>query len=102
MQNTRVRANFGARPFCHAEGRQHHDAAVEAIDPKEEIAANFSILPFHTLEEATNEGANIEVPQMEAVGDSSPAGPPCRQVSSPRPSTGMWFTNIENIHCFRS
>ncbi|XP_071790886.1 probable E3 ubiquitin-protein ligase HECTD4 isoform X2 [Asterias amurensis] len=86
-KNTRVRANFGARPFCHAEGRQHHDAAVEAIDPKEEIAANFSILPFHTLEEATNEGASIEVPQMEAVGDSSPAGPPCRQVSSLRPST---------------
>ncbi|XP_022104608.1 probable E3 ubiquitin-protein ligase HECTD4 isoform X2 [Acanthaster planci] len=91
-RNTRVRANFGARPFCYAEGRQHHDAAVEATDPREEILANFSMLPFHTLEESeegSGERAALDVPPgpLEAVGETTPAGPPCRLAASPKPLT---------------
>ncbi|XP_038054835.1 probable E3 ubiquitin-protein ligase HECTD4 isoform X2 [Patiria miniata] len=91
-RNTRVRANFGARPFCYAEGRQHHDAAVEAIDPREEILANFSLLPFHAaLDESNGEGENsggaVDVPLMEAVGETVPTGPPCRLVVPPKPLT---------------
>ena len=32
MQNTRVRANFGGRPFMYAEGQEHRIAADEFHD----------------------------------------------------------------------
>ncbi|XP_033101041.1 probable E3 ubiquitin-protein ligase HECTD4 [Anneissia japonica] len=74
-KNTRIRANFGSRPFAYAEGLQHYKAAEGCSDSMEEISANFGVLPFHTEEESDSDGASSTSPSSESAGDSKTATP---------------------------
>lgn len=72
MQNTKVRANFGSRPFAYAEGQAHRNAADLCLDLAEEISANFEALPFAMASDSDNDaGTSI-------ASDPGTHGPPCR------------------------
>ncbi|XP_059510969.1 probable E3 ubiquitin-protein ligase HECTD4 isoform X1 [Stegostoma tigrinum] len=71
-KNTKVRANFGCRPFAYAEGQAHRNAADLCIDLAEEISANFEALPFAMASDSDNDaGASV-------ASDTASHGPPCR------------------------
>uniref|UniRef100_A0AAY5ESC2 HECT domain-containing protein n=1 Tax=Electrophorus electricus TaxID=8005 RepID=A0AAY5ESC2_ELEEL len=71
-KNTKIRANFGCRPFAYAEGQAHRNAADLCIDLSEEISANFEALPFAMASDSDNDtGASV-------TSDSGSHGPPCR------------------------
>ncbi|XP_064424272.1 probable E3 ubiquitin-protein ligase HECTD4 [Latimeria chalumnae] len=71
-KNTKMRANFGCRPFAYAEGQAHRNAADLCIDLAEEISANFEALPFALASDSDNDaGASV-------ASDSGSHGPPCR------------------------
>ncbi|KAM9219161.1 putative E3 ubiquitin-protein ligase HECTD4 [Leptosomus discolor] len=71
-KNTKVRANFGSRPFAYAEGQAHRNAADLCIDLAEEISANFEALPFAMASDSDNDaGTSI-------ASDPGTHGPPCR------------------------
>ncbi|XP_077866440.1 putative E3 ubiquitin-protein ligase HECTD4 [Saccoglossus kowalevskii] len=82
-KNTRIRANFGSRPFAYAEGRQHRNAADECSDLTEEISANFGALPFHLGEDSDNEGISMEATSemISNAKDLSP-GMPCKVIET--------------------
>lgn len=93
-KNTRVKSNFGARPFAYAEGRHHIDAAHEASESAKEIRATFGILPFpgcSDSESDVGERTSITTPGGGCgAGDSPdapspPMVPPCRIPLAPRP-----------------
>lgn len=72
LQNTKVRANFGSRPFAYAEGQAHRNAADLCLDLAEEISANFEALPFAMASDSDNDaGTSI-------ASDPGTHGPPCR------------------------
>uniref|UniRef100_A0A8C3QF06 HECT domain E3 ubiquitin protein ligase 4 n=1 Tax=Cyanoderma ruficeps TaxID=181631 RepID=A0A8C3QF06_9PASS len=71
-KNTKVRANFGSRPFAYAEGQAHRNAADLCLDLAEEISANFEALPFAMASDSDNDaGTSI-------ASDPGTHGPPCR------------------------
>uniref|UniRef100_A0A4W3K6B9 HECT domain E3 ubiquitin protein ligase 4 n=1 Tax=Callorhinchus milii TaxID=7868 RepID=A0A4W3K6B9_CALMI len=71
-KNTKVRANFGCRPFAYAEGQAHRNAADLCVDLAEEISANFEALPFAMASDSDNDaGASV-------ASDTGSHGPPCR------------------------
>ncbi|XP_053815226.1 probable E3 ubiquitin-protein ligase HECTD4 isoform X1 [Vidua chalybeata] len=71
-KNTKVRANFGSRPFAYAEGQAHRNAADLCLDLAEEISANFEALPFAMASDSDNDaGTSI-------ASDPGAHGPPCR------------------------
>ncbi|TNM90140.1 hypothetical protein fugu_004374 [Takifugu bimaculatus] len=70
--NSKIRANFGGRPFAYAEGQAHRNAADLCVDLAEEISANFEALPFAMASDSDNDaGASV-------TSDSGSHGPPCR------------------------
>lgn len=72
LQNSKIRANFGSRPFAFAEGQAHRNAADLCVDLAEEISANFEALPFAMASDSDNDaGASV-------TSDSGSHGPPCR------------------------
>lgn len=72
LQNSKIRANFGSRPFAYAEGQAHRNAADLCVDLAEEISANFEALPFAMASDSDNDaGASV-------TSDSGSHGPPCR------------------------
>ncbi|XP_043924358.1 probable E3 ubiquitin-protein ligase HECTD4 isoform X2 [Protopterus annectens] len=71
-KNTKVRANFGSRPFAFAEGQAHRNAADLCIDLSEEISANFEVLPFAMASDSDNDAGT------STASDSGSHGPPCR------------------------
>lgn len=72
FQNSKIRANFGGRPFAYAEGQAHRNAADLCVDLAEEISANFEALPFAMASDSDNDaGASV-------TSDSGSHGPPCR------------------------
>lgn len=78
-QNTKVRANFGCRPFAYAEGQAHRNAADLCVDLAEEISANFEALPFAMASDSDNDaGASV-------ASDSGSHGPPCRIAATGAP-----------------
>ncbi|XP_048853239.1 probable E3 ubiquitin-protein ligase HECTD4 isoform X2 [Brienomyrus brachyistius] len=71
-KNTKIRANFGCRPFAYAEGQAHRNAADLCVDLAQEISANFEVLPFAMASDSDNDaGASV-------ASDSGSHGPPCR------------------------
>ncbi|XP_058850690.1 probable E3 ubiquitin-protein ligase HECTD4 isoform X1 [Acipenser ruthenus] len=70
-KNTKIRANFGCRPFAYAEGQAHRNAADLCIDLAEEISANFEALPFAMASDSDDAGASV-------ASDPGSHGPPCR------------------------
>ncbi|XP_046872567.1 probable E3 ubiquitin-protein ligase HECTD4 isoform X1 [Hypomesus transpacificus] len=71
-KNTKIRANFGCRPFAYGEGQAHRNAADLCVDLAEEISANFEALPFAMASDSDNDaGASV-------ASDSGSHGPPCR------------------------
>ncbi|XP_029685253.1 LOW QUALITY PROTEIN: probable E3 ubiquitin-protein ligase HECTD4 [Takifugu rubripes] len=71
-KNSKIRANFGGRPFAYAEGQAHRNAADLCVDLAEEISANFEALPFAMASDSDNDaGASV-------TSDSGSHGPPCR------------------------
>uniref|UniRef100_A0A8D3DKM7 HECT domain-containing protein n=1 Tax=Scophthalmus maximus TaxID=52904 RepID=A0A8D3DKM7_SCOMX len=71
-KNSKIRANFGSRPFAYAEGQAHRNAADLCVDLAEEISANFEALPFAMASDSDNDaGASV-------TSDSGSHGPPCR------------------------
>ncbi|XP_005729506.1 probable E3 ubiquitin-protein ligase HECTD4 isoform X5 [Pundamilia nyererei] len=71
-KNSKIRANFGSRPFAFAEGQAHRNAADLCVDLAEEISANFEALPFAMASDSDNDaGASV-------TSDSGSHGPPCR------------------------
>ncbi|XP_053376532.1 probable E3 ubiquitin-protein ligase HECTD4 [Mercenaria mercenaria] len=88
-KSTRVKANFGARPFAFAEGQQHREAADEADDLTREIRESFGHLPFHSTSDSESEGA-VTAPStpsnLSEVNELNvPAGPSCKTVPIPKP-----------------
>ncbi|XP_066272380.1 LOW QUALITY PROTEIN: probable E3 ubiquitin-protein ligase HECTD4 [Branchiostoma lanceolatum] len=79
-KNTRIRANFGSRPFAFAEGQHHRNAADMSADQTEEISATFGLLPFHLGEDSDSETATGGAAGEE---DSPPQGPPVRIAMAP-------------------
>ena len=95
LQNTRVKANFGARPFAFAEGQQHREAADEANDLTREIRESFSHLPFNSMSDSEEEGT-VSAPSapssiIDPMDLSEPLGPPCKTVPIPKPQKGKGF-----------
>ncbi|XP_035690108.1 probable E3 ubiquitin-protein ligase HECTD4 [Branchiostoma floridae] len=79
-KNTRIRANFGSRPFAFAEGQHHRNAADMSADQTEEISATFGLLPFHLGEDSDSETAAAGASGEE---ESPPQGPPVRIAMAP-------------------
>ncbi|XP_013380029.1 probable E3 ubiquitin-protein ligase HECTD4 isoform X2 [Lingula anatina] len=87
-RNTKIKANFGAKPFAYAEGREHRDAADECSDISREIQEMFEVLPFHITSDSDSE---TQTTTGTATPDSSaevgsPPGPPCRLGAAPKAS----------------
>ncbi|MBN3276384.1 HECD4 ligase, partial [Polyodon spathula] len=70
-KNTKIRANFGCRPFAYVEGQAHRNAADLCIDLAEEISANFEALPFAMASDSDDAGASV-------ASDPGSHGPPCK------------------------
>ncbi|KAI8513246.1 putative E3 ubiquitin-protein ligase HTD4 [Branchiostoma belcheri] len=79
-KNTRIRANFGSRPFAFAEGQHHRNAADMSADTTEEISATFGLLPFHLGEDSDSETAAAGASGEE---ETPPQGPPVRIAMAP-------------------
>ncbi|KAJ3603715.1 hypothetical protein NHX12_028456 [Muraenolepis orangiensis] len=71
-KNTKIRANFGCRPFAYADGQAHRNAADLCVDLAEEISANFEALPFAMASDSDNDAGT------SVASDSGSHGPPCR------------------------
>ncbi|XP_063042342.1 probable E3 ubiquitin-protein ligase HECTD4 isoform X2 [Engraulis encrasicolus] len=71
-KNTKIRANFGCRPFAYAEGQAHRNAADLCVDLSEEISANFEALPFAMASDSDNDAGT------SVASDPGSQGPPCR------------------------
>ncbi|XP_062371736.1 probable E3 ubiquitin-protein ligase HECTD4 isoform X2 [Sardina pilchardus] len=71
-KNTKIRANFGCRPFAYAEGQAHRNAADLCVDLSEEISANFEALPFAMASDSDNDAGT------SVASDPGSHGPPCR------------------------
>lgn len=94
LQATRVKANFGSRPFAFAEGQQHREAADEADDLTREIRESFGHLPFHSTSDSDGEGALTTPSTPSNVSDINdhtvPAGPAFKTVPMPAPLKGLF------------
>ena len=95
IQTTRVKANFGARPFAYAEGQQHREAADEVDDLTREIRESFNHLPFCSQSDSDSEGA-VTAPSTPSASADLPdtdlsSGPPCKAVPIPKPQKGNCF-----------
>ena len=90
FQNTRIRANFGARPFMYAEGTQHRKAADECHDVTQDIKDTFGALPFH-FDSDSDDAASSSVTNSDAGSHgelrASP-GLPCRTAMIPKSLRG--------------
>ena len=90
FQNTRIRANFGARPFMYAEGTQHRKAADECHDVTQDIKDTFGALPFH-FDSDSDDAASSSVTNSDAGSHgelrASP-GLPCRTALIPKSLRG--------------
>ncbi|XP_063396384.1 probable E3 ubiquitin-protein ligase HECTD4 [Mytilus trossulus] len=85
-KGTRLRANFGTRPFAYAKGQQHRDAADEANDLTREIRESFGHLPFHHASESEDEEPTVASPEVAQKEDlKSPQGPSCKVPEIPKP-----------------
>ncbi|KAJ8312853.1 hypothetical protein KUTeg_010226 [Tegillarca granosa] len=85
-KNTRIKANFGTRPFAFIEGQQHKDAADAASDLTREIRESFGHLPFHPLSDSDGEGQPVTNTEANIVENiKSPQGPPCKVAEIPKP-----------------
>ena len=88
-QNTRIRANFGARPFAFAEGQLHRDAADAANDLCAEMRESFSNLPFHTTSDDEAETNPPPSPEQAAPEASAAVtGPECKLAEAPKKQKG--------------
>lgn len=93
-QASRVRANFGERPFAYIEGHAHRDAAdiEEEGVSMEEMVANFEALPFAMLAGSDSEGEGIGGSEQEAGGGSvvelAQTGPPTKKMKTPIATVG--------------
>ena len=91
LQNTRIRANFGARPFMYAEGTQHRKAADECHDVTQDIKDTFVALPFH-FDSDSDDAASSSVTNSDSGSRgelrASP-GLPCRTAMIPKSLRGM-------------
>lgn len=91
LQNSKIRANFGSRPFAYAEGQAHRNAADLCVDLAEEISANFEALPFAMASDSDNDaGASV-------TSDSGSHGPPCRIAAVAVPQQRTYITFISTI-----
>lgn len=89
LQNTRIKANFGARPFAYAEGRHHRNAADD-FDLTQEIRETFGALPFNVGSDSDSEGPTAP---SSTTSDGSrdvrtPPGPPCKTATVPKSLRG--------------
>ncbi|OWF52164.1 E3 ubiquitin-protein ligase HECTD4 [Mizuhopecten yessoensis] len=85
-KNTRIRANFGARPFAFAEGQQHRDAADAADDLTREMRESFGVLPFHSASDSDSDSSIPNTPEAAAAEVvKSPTGPPSKVAVLPKP-----------------
>ncbi|XP_055995500.1 probable E3 ubiquitin-protein ligase HECTD4 isoform X2 [Ostrea edulis] len=85
-KNTRIRANFGTRPFAFAEGQQHKEAADAANDLTREIRESFCHLPFHPQSDSENEGSSQQSPDASIIDEiKTQKGPPCKTAIIPKP-----------------
>lgn len=97
-QNTRIRANFGTRPFAFAEGQQHKEAADAANDLSREIRESFGHLPFHPHSDSESEGSPQPSPDTTATENlKTPKGPPCKTAAIPKAQSGKNQENISEI-----
>lgn len=88
-KNTRVKANFGARPFAYAEGWHHREAADACNDLTREIRESFIALPFHSGSDSDSEGPTTTSTSSSVVETrdiKSHPGPPCKIASIPKPA----------------
>lgn len=92
MQSTKLRVNFGNRPFAYAKGHADREAAniIEEGESLEEIAALFSVLPFDTEEsevqdtfKAAGEAHGSGECDEGVVIELSQTGPPTRKLKPP-------------------
>ncbi len=90
FQNTRIKANFGGRPFAYAEGRHHRNAADD-YDLTQEIRETFGNLPFNMGSDSDSEGttAPSSVASDGSREPKTPPGPPCKTASVPKSLRGM-------------
>lgn len=92
LQNSKIRANFGNRPFAYAEGQAHRNAADLCVDLAEEISANFEALPFAMASDSDNDaGASV-------ASDSGSHGPPCRIAAVAVAQQRMFITSISALY----
>lgn len=87
FQNTQIKANFGAKPFAYAEGK-NHQAHPSDHDLTREIRESFAALPFHMASDSDGEGHSSTASISTDHTDLSQPGPPCRLGSAPRASNG--------------
>ena len=97
LQQTRVKANFGNRPFAYAEGRQHRNAADECHDQAKEIREAFGALPFHLGSDSDSEGATTVSSGSADSGREvrTPPGPACKVASVPKSLRGEFDRKCE-------
>ena len=97
-QATRLRVNFGDKPFLSAEGSAHREAAniLEEGDSTEEVVANFGALPFAVgLSDSEGETEGGEEKKGErSVMELAQTGPPTRKLKPPIATVGMFISNL--------
>lgn len=104
FQSTRIKANFGNRPFMYAEGARSRNAADESHDLTREIRETFNALPFHMASDSDSEGAASTGTAASEGGSGSltrsPSGPPCRTATIPKSLRGGHARNISLCHSY--
>ena len=102
LQNTRIKANFGAKPFAYAEGRHHRNAADD-YDLTQEIRETFGALPFNMGSDSDSEGPTAASSATSGGSKevSTPPGPPCKTATVPKSLRGTCFKYINNT-CLRN
>ena len=102
LQNTRIKGNFGGKPFAYAEGTSHRNAADDYHDLTQEIRETFGVLPFNLGSDSEGEGP-ISISSNSSTAGSphnSPTnqelrlspGPPCRTPAIPKANRGKCTT----------
>ena len=87
LQNTRIYANFGSRPFVYAEGTEHRKAADECHDVTQDIKDTFGALPFH-LDSDSDDSTSSSVTNSGSHARLSPRLS-CRTAVIPKSLRGM-------------
>ena len=101
VQASRVRANFGERPFAYVEGHAHRDAAdiEEEEVSMEEMVANFEALPFAMLAGSDSEGEGSGGSGEQEAGsvvELAQTGPPTKKMKTPIATVGKCRTSSKN------